>query len=128
MKTIIVGNSVTFKTDIDFETIAQLEKYDRDALALTKEVNGASVEYFRICTGKPSHLSEYGICFADQENGKAIISVLLPDKIADKKKYVRDTFFNIQMRLTELEKSIGKAKAKLDKLVEAVEATIEVIE
>ena len=71
MKTVIVGNSVTFKTDIDFETIAQLEKYDRDALALTKEVDGASVEYFRICTGKPSHLSEYGVCFADQENGKS---------------------------------------------------------
>lgn len=128
MKTVIVGNSVTFKTDIDYAIIKNLEKCNPDALALQKEVEGTAVEYFRINTGKVSSMNNFGVTFADQENGKAIISVLIPDKVKDKKKYVTDTYFKTLLNLTELEKNISKAQKDLDKLMTAIDSTIEVIE
>ena len=128
MKTVIVGNSVTFKTDIDYTMIENLEKCNPDALALQKEVEGTAVEYFRISTGKVSSMNNFGVTFADQENGKAMISVLIPDKIKDKKKYVTDTYFKTLLNLTELEKNISKAQKDLDKLMTAIDSAIEVIE
>lgn len=128
MKTVIVGNSVTFKTDIDYTMIENLEKCNPDALALQKEVEGTAVEYFRISTGKVSSMNNFGITFADQENGKAMISVLIPDKVKDKKKYVTDTYFKTLLNLTELEKNISKAQKDLDKLMTAIDSAIEVIE
>ena len=128
MKTVIVGNSVTFKTDIDYTIIENLEKCNPDALALQKEVEGTAVEYFRISTGKVSSMNNFGVTFADQENGKAMISVLIPDKVKDKKKYVTDTYFKTLLNLTELEKNISKAQKDLDKLMTAIDSAIEVIE
>ena len=128
MKTVIVGNSVTFKTDIDYTMIENLEKCNPDALALQKEVEGTAVEYFRISTGKVSSMNNFGITFADQENGKAMISVLIPDKVKDKKKYVTDTYFKTLLNLTELEKNISKAQKDLDKLMTAIDSAIEVKE
>ena len=128
LKTVIVGNSVTFKTDIDYAMIENLEKCNPDALALQKEVEGTAVEYFRISTGKVSSMNNFGVTFADQENGKAMISVLIPDKIKDKKKYVTDTYFKTLLNLTELEKNISKAQKDLDKLMTAIDSAIEVIE
>ena len=128
MKTVIVGNSVTFKTDIDYTMIENLEKCNPDALALQKEVEGTAVEYFRISTGKVSSMNNFGVTFADQENGKAMISVLIPDKVKDKKKYVTDTYFKTLLNLTELEKNISKAQKDLDKLMTAIDSAIEVIE
>ena len=128
MKTVIVGNSVTFKTDIDYAIHENLEKCKPDALALQKEVEGTAVEYFRISTGKVSSMNNFGVTFADQENGKAMISVLIPDKVKDKKKYVTDTYFKTLLNLTELEKNISKAQKDLDKLMTAIDSAIEVIE
>ena len=128
MKTVIVGNSVTFKTDIDYAMIENLEKCNPDALALQKEIEGTAVEYFRISTGKVSSMNNFGVTFADQENGKAMISVLIPDKVKDKKKYVTDTYFKTLLNLTELEKNISKAQKDLDKLMTAIDSAIEVIE
>ena len=128
MKTVIVGNSVTFKTDIDYTMIENLDKCNLDALALQKEVEGTAVEYFRISTGKVSSMNNFGVTFADQENGKAMISVLIPDKVKDKKKYVTDTYFKTLLNLSELEKKISKAQKDLDKLMTAIDSAIEVIE
>ena len=128
MKTVIVGNSVTFKTDIDYAMIENLEKCNPDALTLKKDVEGIAVEYFRINTGKVSSMNNFGVTFADQENGKAMISVLIPDKIKDKKKYITDTYFKMLLNLTELEKNISKAQKDLDKLMTAIDSAIEVIE
>lgn len=128
MKIVIVGNSVTFKTDIDYAMIENLEKCNPDALTLQKKVEDTVVEYFKISTGKVSSINNFGVAFADQENGKAMISVIIPDKVKDKKKYVTNTYFQIFLNLSELEKKISKAQKDLDKLMTAIDSAIEVIE
>lgn len=128
MKIVIVGNSVTFKTDIDYTIIENLEKCNPDALTLQKKVEDTAVEYFKINTGKVSSINNFGVTFADQENGKAMISVIIPDKVKDKKKYVTNTYFQIFLNLSELEKNISKAQKDLDKLMTAIDSAIEIIE
>lgn len=127
----ILGNSIKITTDLTVDEINKLQKYDPDALVLTKELPDKSTEeYFRIAykEGKDS-LSKYGITFpAKTSTGKATITGLIPSDITNKKEFVNDHFSKIMRNLIEVEKQAKKAISVVDKEATAIDALIEIID
>ena len=124
----ILGNAFTVTSNLKFETIQKLEKYDDQALCLKELSNDEEKELFRISTGKIASISKYGITFAEANKaGYATATMLFPESVKDKKEYIKDNFANTLFMLNEVEHSaeraclyLEKAFAELDEIIEEI--------
>lgn len=123
----IVGNAVIITSKIKFEDIKKLEKYNPDALALcTKDDNGDVVEVFRVATGKVGNINKYGATFATADkNGFATVTTLIPEKIKDKREFVKDNFGPILFILKKFEEHVTETVEEFDKAYAALDDEIE---
>ena len=124
----IAGNAFVLTSTLMLETLKMLEKRDNKALCLTEHCKDEEKEIFRISTGKIASISKYGITFAEANKaGYATATVLFPEKVKDKKQFIKENFANTIFMLNELEnraknacKNLERAYAELDKLIEEI--------
>jgi hypothetical protein len=122
----IAGNAVVLTSELKFETIKKLEKYNPDALCLVENRKDEEVEIFRIQTGAKASISKYGIVFATaNKNGCANVTFMIPEDITDKVSYVKDNYATILLMLKDIEAVATVASAEFDEAYEKLNEEIE---
>lgn len=123
-RVLIAGNAVILTSNLKTDDIKKLNKYAEKTLCLidpeTKD------EIFRITTGSTGSVNKYGITFSETNaEGNAQITIMLPDNITNKKEYVKETYFDIMNKLTQLENNAIKANKNINTILETFANTIE---
>lgn len=125
MKAVVAGQALAIKTDIGFEDLSVAEKYDGKALTLYAEEDGKQIPVFKVATtGGPGEIGKFGAAFAQGADGKAVITVMLPD-VDDPKEYIADTYGEILENLKVIEDALPAAveeiKAKRAAIMDGIE-------
>lgn len=124
----IVGNAFVVTSKLPFEIIKKLEKYASNTLCLKERDHDEEKEYFRIATGKVSSISKYGITFNEaNKDGFAIATALFPEKISNKKRFIKDEFGKTLYMLQDVEQNATHAYAHFEKAYAELDSIIEEI-
>ena len=125
MKTTVNAHAIVFKSDAKLEDLMLLKKYDRDALCLYGGKDNKEVVFMVDIGRGVGSLNCNGAIFADTTNdaeGKATITVVIPEAVEKVKEYVADTYGEAILNLKKLEAAIPeKVKAVMDQRAEILE-------
>lgn len=107
----ITGNAVVITSAVKLEDIRKVEKYNKDALVLTEEIDGEKVQVFRVATGAVGGINNNGATFSDEtRDGDKFAQITLgdcaKDVAGDVKEWAADKFGKALTRLNQLEKTI----------------------
>ena len=125
----IAGNAMVITSTLTLAQIQKLEKHNPKALALAKEhADGFIEEVFRIGTGATANISKFGITFNEANKAEqATATILFPEKVTNKKEFIKDNYANIFFMLDAVEANVKNELAILDDLFEKLDAQIEEI-
>lgn len=128
----ILGNAVVITSAVKLEDIRTIEKYNKDALILTEEVDGKKIPVFRVATGTNGSINENGASFADAtRDDKKLAQITLGTAIAgavsDAKEWAADKFGKALVRLNKLEATIPAVLEQIAADKAAVMANISVV-
>lgn len=124
----IVGNAYVLTSTLSLDVLKKVEKYANTALCIIKSKNNEETELFRISTGKIGSISKCGIVFAEaNKDGKAIVTTLFPENVANKREYIKENFINIFQFLSALENSAERAYEHLSSTFANIDEMIEEI-
>jgi len=121
----ISGASAILVSDVTLEEWERVQKYAPEALKIVDE-DGNAVFKVKTSEGAGS-VNEYGVVFGTYMNdgGKATVTVLLGEKVDDKKAAVKDIMGSALIDLNSIEKElptilkdIAEKEAEIDKLIE----------
>lgn len=123
----IMGNAFMITSKLKTEQIQKLEKYNRDALVLTRnDEEGFKEELFRISTKGAAEISNFGIVFNETDaNGYATVTALFYDNTTDKIEFIKERVAPILFKLLEIEAIAKVAYAELENKLTEIENDIE---
>lgn len=125
-KVSIVGNAAVIKAVLKRSELERVAKFNKKRLSLLDEDNN---EIFKIVLGDDDegYLGGNGASFNTvSEDGSALITVLLPAGVADKKKYFAEKHFEDLQRLNVLLKAIHADLEKINVEISSLFDSIEV--
>lgn len=128
-KAVIAGNSFVVTSDAKLEDISLIQRMRPQALILTDEKTEAQVFAVATTSKSSGYLNEYGATFSTRTNaeGKATITMTLPEGVADAVEYVKENFSLALLQLNKLEKTFAEVLESIKKDQEAVAACITAI-
>lgn len=119
----VTGSAMVLTSDVKLEDIKKLEKFSPESLKIIDENEN---EVFKIGTGL-NGFNKYGATFNEANaDGKAVATVLLPEGIENKAKYVKDNYGYALLKLNTLEEFIAEALTELSADFEKIDANITV--
>ena len=122
----LTGAAAVLVSDVALEDWKRVEKFEPDAMKIFDEEGDVVFKVATCCcTGS---INKNGVCFGSytNEGGKATVTILLDDKIEDRKEAVKEIAGSALLDLNEIEKSIpeilesiGNKEAEIDALINA---------
>lgn len=125
----LVGGACVIESGETLEHIKLLKKYRPDALKLYSE-GDKKEEIFAVgFTNGAGSISSFGVSFGSTTNadGKAIVTMMIPEGEADAKKWAEDYIGTSIIRLNKLEGSLKDAIAEVDAEKTLVANSIKVV-
>lgn len=127
----IVGNVAVVESDAKLETIKKLQKYRPDSLRLYKGTGKDKEEVYAICAAPKGNgsINEYGASFGTSAttDGKALITLMIPDGTRDAKEWVKETVGAAILNLNKVEAQFAAANEEIDNELAEIEANIAVM-
>ena len=112
MKISTAGNAVILESEVSMEAMRIVKKYAPSKLKLKSE--DGKEDLFVFTTGKEASITKFGICFTNEnEEGKAILTMLIPTECKDKKEYIAELLMPIKELYTKLEEQIADEAEKI---------------
>lgn len=128
-KIIVAGDAVVIKSNLKLSEIKSLEKHEPKSLSLYDE--DGKTEIFRVATGSGSgSASAFGVSFSNTSkdgDGLAVATIIIPQGIENKEKYVEEQFGSAVLKLNRIEDSLDTVLDKIEAELEAVRECIEVL-
>lgn len=108
----IAANTMILESEFTLDQLKTLEQFNPDALTLC---NDKDELLFKVGTSSGSGaLSSMGVVFnTTSSNGKAAVSVALPENLEDRKAYATDKYTIAILKLKQVESSLGAAITKI---------------
>lgn len=127
----IVGGVAVVESGAKLDTIKKLQKYRPRALSLFEEIDGEKEEVFAVCAAPrgTGSISKYGVSFGTSttEDGKATVTLLIPEGTENAKKWVKDAVGVAILNLNKVEAQFADATEEIDAELAAIEANITVL-
>jgi len=127
----VAGRAVVVESDADLDSIKTLGKYRPNALKLFETEGSTKQEVFRVgVTSKGTgSINPIGVSFAPQANadGKAIVTMLLPEDVTDAKKWAEETIGTGILQLNKVEAQFAAAAAEIEAELAAIRDNIQVL-
>lgn len=127
----IAGSACVIESAHSLADIAVLEKYRPKTLCLYEGEAGKKEEVFRVGTASKGtgSINAYGAAFGPQasKDGKATITMLIPDGTEDAKKWAEEHIGVAILSLNKVEKQFEAALAEVKEEKKAVSDTITVM-
>ena len=122
------GNAMVVTSGVTLEQLKQVERFRPDALRV---IDGETKdELFVVCTTDTGsgELSSYGACFGTRTDseGKATITIELPDEAANVREYIADTYGSALLYLKKLEENIDAQLEGINADITAINDAINV--
>lgn len=121
----VVGGAYAIISEYTMAQLKEVERYRPKALQLV-DPETKSVE-FQIATGTHSSITKYGMVFNSSTRdaeGKACITMTIPEDVTDAKVYIVDTIGTAITKLATIEKAIKPAQEEIAGDIAAVEEAI----
>ena len=127
----VVGGVAVIESDAKLETIKKLQKYRPDSLRLFEGTGKDKEEDFAICAAPKGNgsINIYGASFgtATTTDGKATITLMIPEGTGDAKEWVKETVGVAILNLNKVESQFTGAIEEIDTELAAIEANIAVM-
>ena len=127
----IVGGVAVVESAAKLDTIKKLQKYRPRSLSLFEEIDGVKEEVFAVCAAPKGtgSINKYGASFGTSttEDGKATVTLLIPDGVENAKKWVKETVGAAILNLNKVEAQFAGANEEIDAELAAIEANITVL-
>ena len=127
----IVGGVAVVESAAKLDTIKKLQKYRPRSLSLFEEIDGEKEEVFAVCAAPKGagSINKYGVSFgaATTEDGKATVTLMIPDGTENAKKWVKETVGTAILNLNKIEAQFAGAIEEIDTELAAIEANITVL-
>ena len=127
----VVGGVAVIESDAKLETIKKLQKYRPDSLRLFEGTGKDKEEVFAICAAPKGNgsINIYGASFgtATTTDGKATITLMIPEGTGDAKEWVKETVGVAILNLNKVESQFTGAIEEIDTELAAIEANIAVM-
>lgn len=118
-----VGRAVVITSDIKLADIQKLKRYNESAL-VQKDKEGNLL--FGVSTANLPSVGAFGISFNDTDpDGKARVTLAVPQSVEDIKAYVKEEYTMLITKLNEFEGSVADKLAALNKTFEDAEKSME---
>ena len=127
-KFIIAGSVVILKSTAKFEDLKTVEKYNREALAITDEETGEVLFAVGTTTGK-GNVNQYGVSFDAESNGDklACLTFDVPAGDVDLKEWIADKVGPALDYLNKIEESLPDTLEKIKATRQKIKDSIEII-
>lgn len=121
----VVGNACVIESSCDYETLKTLAKYNPDSLCLMDDKKNVK---FAIAPAKKGYgdINKYGAEFADDGNGKAIVTCVIPEGTVDKTQWVEDNIGFAILNVNEVEAKAQEGMTIVNGKLAAVRSSIQV--
>lgn len=126
----IVGGACVIESGETLENLKLLKKYRPNALKLFSNEGGKKEEVFAVgITGGTGSLNEFGVSFGSTttEDGKATVTMMIPEGVAEPKKWAEDRIGVAILHLNKVEDGFADAIADVTSEKAAVSAAITVL-
>lgn len=126
----IAGRACVVESAHTLEEIALLEKFRPKALSLFETEGSCKTEVFKVGTGKGNgSINAYGASFGGSATagGKAVITMMIPESVADPKKWAEDAIGVAILNLNKVEGQFEAALAEVQEEQASVRENITVI-
>lgn len=127
----VVGGVAVVESGAELETIKKVAKYRPEALSLFKGTGKDKEEVFRVAAAKAGtgSINQYGASYGTATNadGKATITILIPDGTTDAKKFVMEKVGPAILNLNKVEAQFEGAIDEIDAELAAIEGNIAIL-
>lgn len=125
MKVKIAGSALVLVSSLKFEALKKIEKFNPMALVTYDE---DQVPVFVVGTSATPCINKNGVQFnAQDKDGFAEVTFMIPSTIKDRKEFVTDNFGLTLLNLSDAEEKIDKAIEALDLKFDKIEGQIETV-
>ena len=127
----IAGGAVVVESAAKLDDLKKLAKYRPNALKLFEGEGKDKAEVFvvDVAAAGPGSINRFGASFGTQAtaDGKAVVTMILPDGVADAKKWAEDTIGTAILSLNKVEAQFAAANTDIDAEIAAIRENIQVL-
>ena len=126
----VVGGVAVIESGAKLADIKKLAKYRPASLSLFEGTGKEKEEVFRVGTGSgQGSVNKYGVSFgtATTTDGKATVTLMIPEGTANAKEWVKDTVGVAILNLNKVEAQFAAASDEIDEEIANIEANISVM-